>query len=214
VAGFVLVAAAALRPGEAALAAERGDGGVDEEEGVAVDEDGDGDGLEAVGFEGFEFVELEGSSEGRCGEAVVVESMGVEGEPAEAVLDRTAGDAEKARGLTLSDASDEEVEERGIQVGFLVAVVGAEGLAGEAQAAGAAAEAWDGMRPAAGVVGAVVAEEAEVGVGMVRARGTWATRRLEHGASPREAREGDPRANSVPTAARPERPHRPHHDAV
>src|SRR5437867_5708676 len=77
--GLVLEAPAALQGRHASLAAQGADGGGNEEQGAALDEDGDGDRLVAVGLERLELVELERPRQGDPGQPVRLEAGRMQG---------------------------------------------------------------------------------------------------------------------------------------
>ena len=118
----------ALLRGQASLAAQRPDGGGDDEKGAPLDENRDGDRLVAVGLERLEFVELEGAGEARRREPVGLEVSGVPGQPGEATLHGAPRDPEDPGGLAHADTGDHQVEAGGVDGWLLLTAVGAKGL--------------------------------------------------------------------------------------
>jgi hypothetical protein len=72
-------------------------------------------------------------------------------------------ESEIARTLPEAETRSERLEEPGIEIGPVVAVVHPEGLAGEGALANAAAKSRNGLRPALGLIGAEAVKEEVIG---------------------------------------------------
>src|SRR5437867_2382094 len=174
-------ASAALQRGQAALATQRSGGGADDEQGRALDEHGRGRWLVAVGLEGLQLVELEGPEQRTPLQTIPVKRPRMERQPAEAMLNGAAGDSERLGRLPLPHATHHEVEEPGVEVRFLVPVIGPEALARERAVAGTAAEAGHRAAPALRMIPPLPHEKPARRLDMKRAGWIRTTSGMEHG---------------------------------
>jgi hypothetical protein len=169
-----------LTPSHLSFPAKRRDAGSHDEEGRSVDQDRNGQRLEAVRLKSLEFIELKRSRQTSRLHPARVERSALVGEPDEAAFDRASRDSESTCRLALPDAVDHEMEEERVDVRLLLPVVGAEGLPGEARLAGPAAKALDGVRPTLRAVAAEANAEIGAWIFMAAARGAGAAGRGEH----------------------------------
>src|SRR5688572_10737601 len=109
-------------------------------------------------LEGLQFVELQDRASWQLLLQVEVQAAQMARDLAELELQAAAAEAEQARALAQTDARREQLEEFGVEVGAMVVAVHPEGLAREAAPTTSADEAWDRVRSAQRLIGAVLGE--------------------------------------------------------
>jgi len=158
---------------------------VDEEVAAALDEHWDGDGPQpAIGLEGFEFVELEGSDKAAAqglvpGKESLVQLLAMAAESLESPFECGPPDTKKLRTSSKADLGAEQTRDRRVEPRSAQTVVNAKGLRAEAAAAIETAKTRHSSSVATTMLVAMATPALRAGFDAARTRLVRATRRAE-----------------------------------